>query len=302
MTHSENKQVKLSVVIAAWNGVSHLHKCLSSLAKQIESAGAEVIVVSNFEDGISETKMQFLFAKHIILSSKATVPQLRARGILESQGAIIALSEDFCTFNADWCREIEKAHELPYAVIGGAIENASIKSALAWAVYFYDYGKYMPPNQVGVTDALSGANISYKREILDEMRKDYEDGFFESFVNDALVKRGENLYLMPSAIVYHKKNYELKKTIFQFYHQARSFAARRVSGSSPLKRLLFISASLILPVLLPARIVIRIINKQRYFKELVLSLPFLIILMSVWAFGEFSGCLTGEGESNRHWR
>jgi hypothetical protein len=160
----------------------------------------------------------------------------------------------------------------------------------------------MPPNRAGATDTLSGANVSYKREILLQAREDYENGFFETFVNQELEKRGGNLYLMPSAIVFHHKNYELKKTIFQFYHQARSFAARRVSFFSPLKRLLFIAASVTLPVLLAARIVIRIINKQRYFKELFMSLPFLIILTSVWAFGEFCGYLTGEGESNRHWR
>jgi glycosyltransferase involved in cell wall biosynthesis len=68
MTQSENKQIELSIVIAAWNGVSLLRDCLLSLEKQIEKGGAEVIVVSNFETGISESKKRFPFAKHIVLS------------------------------------------------------------------------------------------------------------------------------------------------------------------------------------------------------------------------------------------
>ncbi|CAN5643442.1 hypothetical protein BH18ACI1_BH18ACI1_13510 [soil metagenome] len=302
MTFSENKQVKLSIVIAAWNGISALRECLSSLEKQIETTDTEVIVVSNFESEISEIETRFPLVRHIILSEKAIVPELRTRGILEARGVVIALLEDLCTFDSNWRQEIEKAYELPFGIIGGAIENSSVERALNWAVYFYDYGKYMPPNQAGVTDALSGMNVSYKREILEQIQESYKDGFFETFINEELKRRGHELYLMPSAIIYHRKNYDLKKTVNQFYHQARSFAARRVSDAPFSKRLSFILASLILPILLPVRVTSRTISKRRHFKELIISLPFLTFLMTVWAFGEFCGYLNGEGASGCQWR
>lgn len=297
---TENKEPKLSIVIAAWNDVSLLRECLSSLENQIENA--EVIVVGNFESGISESKMRFPFAEFFVLPPDATVPQLRARGISESSGAIVALTEDFCALDSDWRREIVKAHESGYGIVGGAIENKSVERALDWAVYFCDYGKYMLPARTGVSDALSGANVSYKKEILEQIRENYASGFFETFVNEELKRRGHDLYLAPAAIIFHHKNYEFKKIVLQFYHQARSFAARRVSGFSFSKRINFILISLILPILLPARVVWRTINKQRHLKELLISLPFLMILMSVWAFGEFCGYLSGEGESGREWK
>ncbi len=302
MTQSENKEIDFSVVIAAWNGVSLLHDCLLSLEKQIEKGGAEVIVVSNFETGISENEKRFPFAKHIVLSEKTTVPELRTRGILETRGAIVALLEDFCTSDCKWRGEIEKAHEKSYSIVGGVIENSSRMTALNWAVYFYDYGKYMLPVSSGVTDTLSGMNVSYKREVLDLLRENYENGFFEFFIHEEFKRRKHQLYLMPSVVIFHNKNYDFKRVSVQFYHQARSFAARRVVSFPLSKRFSFLLASLTLPILLPARVVLRTISKKRHFKELLKSVPFLLILMSVWAFGEFCGYLYGEGTSSNEWK
>lgn len=297
---TKNELPKLSIIIAAWNNVSYLRECLSSLENQIENT--EVIVTCNFENGISESETRFPFARHIFLSENATVPQLRARGIFESKGAIVALTEDFCTFDSAWRLETEKAHESSFGIIGGAIENGDGQTALDWAVYFSDYGKYMPPNRAGISDALSGMNVSYKREILEPIRETFAPGFYETFVNEELKRRGCELYLLPSAIVFHHKNYRLKKTVSQFFHQARTFAARRVSGFSLSKRIGFILISLILPVLLPARIILRTIGKHKHFRELIISLPFLAILTSAWSFGEFCGYLSGEGRSGRKWK
>lgn len=292
--------IKLSIVIATWNDAESLRRCLISLEKQVETA--EVIVVSNFSTKNLADDSRFSFVKFIELPANTTVPQLRSYGINAATGKIIALAEDHCFFDANWYQDMQKAHELNHAAIGGAIENASGSRALDWAVYFYDYGKYMPPNQAGETETLSGFNASYRKEVLDEMREIYADGFFETFFNEELKKRGHKLYLTDSAIIYHAKNYELKKTSTQFYHLARSFAARRVSSVPFSKRAAFAVVSLALPIILPTRIALNIIKKNRRIKELVSSFPCLVLLMSAWSWGEFRGYLGGEGESASAWR
>lgn len=302
MSFTENGQTRLSIVIAAWNGAAMLRECLSSLENQIEFANAEIIVVSNFKNGIDKLRTEFSFANYIILPPDATVPKLRARGITESNGAIIALSEDICTFDGGWCREIVKAHDSKYSIIGGAIENSENQNALDWAVYFYDYGKYMLPDESRIIDTLSGMNVSYKKEIIEQIRGNFADGFYETFINEELKRRGYELFLTSSAIVVHRKNYDFKKVAKQFYHQARSFAARRVLSFPTSKRFLFAAFSPLLPVLLPVRVILRTTGKGQYFAELAISLPSLIVLMSVWAFGEFCGYLFGEGKSEQNWR
>jgi GT2 family glycosyltransferase len=301
MSNSPNKQIQLSVVIAAWNGISLLRQCLESLEKQTDLKETEIIVVSNFPVELQAGEFS---ARVTILSlpATATVPELRREGIELANGAIIALAEDQCFFDAVWCEKIKKAHQSSFAVIGGSVENASDERALDWAVYFYDYGKFMLPNKTGVVDALSGMNVSYKRAVLEEIRDIYKDGFFETFANEELKKRGHQLYLESSAIVYHHKNYVLKRAAEHCYHLARSFAAKRVAGSALLKRAIFTAVSLILPVLLPARIVSVTIKKGRNLKELAGALPSLMLLMTIWSYGEFCGYLLGAGKSAQQWR
>lgn len=302
MTVSGNKQIKISIVIAAWNGITHLLECLNSLDDQTLCDDVEVIVVSNFETGISESETQFPAFRHLFLSAESTVPQLRAYGIAQAHGEIVAVSEDFCVFEANWCEEIKKAHRQKYAVVGGAVENSAVENALDWAVYFYDYGKYMPPQTAGTANTLSGANVSYKREILESIRESYRDEFFETSIHEGLKHCGEELFFLPSAIIFHNKNYSWEKVVRQFYYQARTFAAMRVSGASFPKRLLLMCFSLLLPIVLTLRVAERTINHKKYLKELIWAMPWLMILMCVWSWGEFCGYLVGEGNSRREWK
>ncbi len=295
MNGAQTQPVELSIVIAAWNDARSLRDCLCSLREQV-GAEDEVIVVSNYDDGIQEMiKRQLPFVQQVRLHEAATVLDLRADGVQSSSGKIVALLEDICTFGESWCAEIKKAHELPYAVVGGTIENSSRQSPLDWAVYFYDYGKYMLPERARVVTTLSGANVSYKRGALEEVAPVYHDGFYENFIHDELQRRGHTLYLMPSAVVYHNKNYSMKDALTQSYHHARAFAAKRAFKVPLAQRALLIIASLALPVLLPSRVVVGILRKGRHLKELMKSLPYLLLLLTGWSYGEFCGYMYGEG-------
>lgn len=295
-----DKKIQLSVVIAAWNGNPSLRQCLESLEKQTDQTKTEIIVVSNFPSDFAENNFS-MPVKFLNLPATTIVPELRRAGIDSARGAIVALVEDQCFFDMRWSEEIKKAHESA-AIVGGSVENASVERALNWAVYFYDYGKYMLPNEAGKTDALSGMNVSYKRAILEEIREIYRDGFYETFVNEELKKRGQQLYLEPSAIIYHHKNYKFKRAAEHCYHLARSFAAQRVADSAFSKRVFFTAISLALPALLPFRIVAATVKKGRHLKELAGAMPALILLMFVWSYGEFCGYLLGAGNSAGEWR
>jgi glycosyltransferase involved in cell wall biosynthesis len=289
----------LSVVVASWNGTASLRQCLESLETQTDRTSDEIIVVSNFAPDIPKNGSGVSF--HVRPSS-FTVPELRRDGIAAARGSVVALIEDHCTVDAKWITEIKRAHISDAAAIGGAVENKGEGNALDWAVYFYDYGKFMPPNSAGVTETLSGLNTSYKREALDEIHDDYQNGFFETFANEALKRRGHQLSMRPSAVVFHNKRYELRSALSHCYHLARSYAAQRVADASFGKRSIFILGSLFLPILLPARVVLSVIRKGRNRGHLLRALPFLILLMSAWSYGELCGYSAGEGESRARWR
>jgi hypothetical protein len=292
---------KLSIVIAAWNGLSSLERCLRSLKADGKAPDTEVIAVTNF-DATEMLARQFPYVQHVAASSYATVPVLRATGVFRSCGELVALAEDHCSFGDSWCSEVKKAHQLPYPVIGGPVENASGESALDWAVYFYDYGRFMLPSLAAVVEVLPGNNVSFKRSVLQQLEPSLRDGFFEAVIHEELGKLGHTLYLAPSAVVYHFKHYEVGQVVRHCHHLARGFAGKRVLNTALLKRVALVVGSLALPVVLPGRIVARTVRKRRHIKELLHSLPYLLILMTSWSFGEFCGYLAGEGDSTSKWK
>ena len=298
-----NSEIKLSVVIAAWGDAASLARCLSSLTGQAEAGDIEVVVASNFNGTAKDDiEKQFPFATYLWLPEETTVPALRAQGAARARGEIIALLEDNCFVDGRWCEAIIKAHSLPHAAIGGAVENDSRERWFDWAVYLSDYGKYMPPLEAGEAKTLPGNNLSYKRLALERMKEVWEAGLFETFLNEELKKQGQQLYLAPSALVYHRKSYDPKETVVGYYHHARSYGGRRTAGAPALKRLFYIAGSVLLPVLLPARIALRALRKGRQTKAILLSLPHLFVLMASWSLGEFCGYVFGEGSSGRRWK
>lgn len=299
MMVAETEGLDLSVVVAAWNGLQQLRQFLASVDEQSDLSGVEVVVASNF--AVPEINLRSA-TQVLQLHETATVPELRRQGIAAARGKIVALVEDHCVLDPEWCREIKKAHLESRTIIGGSVENTNSEKPLDWAVYFYDYGRYMLPNEARQVGSLSGMNVSYKRSVLEEVAGVWSDGFYETFVNEELKKRGHVLWMLPSAIVYHNKNYEIRSAVRHCYHLARSFAARRVSGFHPLRRLQFTGKSLVLPVLLPARVVLATVRKGRHVRELVGAFPHLALLMSIWAYGEFCGYLFGQGRSGGEWR
>ncbi len=302
MKYNGSVDIRVSVVIAASNSVDLLDHCLASFQLCKPGDDMEVIVVCNYDDGVKDLLAQkYPNAKVVVQPSQTTVPELRSVGISLAKGEIIALTEDNCVIGPDWLSEIRRAHELPYEVIGGAVENRSDHRRLDWAVYFYEYGKYMLPEEAGVTRSLAGNNVSYKRGLLREVEGEIRHGLFEAFLHRTLQQRGHPLYFTPSAVVYHNKHYQFHQAFLQCYHHGRAYAGMRVAGQSFLRRMLLIGGSAVLPALLPGRIAFAVFRKGRRVKEFWLSLPHLVVLMTSWAFGEFLGYLVGPGASAGKW-
>jgi glycosyltransferase involved in cell wall biosynthesis len=295
--HSTGGDRSLSVVVAASNGPALLRACLASLVEQEEVS--EVVVVSNFE--ATAAVAEFPIARHLGQPAGTTVPMLRTHGIRAASGGIVALTEDNVTFGAEWGRAHRRAHAEGHVVVGGPVEQPDGGRASDWAVYFYEYGRYMPPLPAGPAAALAGNNVSYARSVLDEISDAYAEGFYEVFVHETLRQRGHTLHVEPEAVVDHPKTYVAGEVVRQCYHHARSYAGMRVAEQSVWHRAALGAGALILPILLPGRIAVRTVRKGRRVGELARAFPYLIAFMSAWAAGEMAGYLAGPGESAKTW-
>ncbi len=289
---------KLSVVIASVNGLPYIEECLDSLERQSTQVKAEVIVAdccSHETRTVIEHK--FPQVKLLKFPRRLTIPELRAIGIAHSTGEIVVITEDHCIADANWYTEILKAHESEHVVIGGAVENASVKRIVDWAVYLCEYSRYMNPIPSGIVGDIPGNNASYKRRAFDNIQELLDRGFWETFLYWKLKNDGIALCSVPSIIVYHKKSFGVFEFLSQRYHYGRSFAGMRIADASPSKRVFFVICAPLLPGVLISRIARRIFQKKRHRKEFFLSLPLLSLFMLSWSFGEFCGYLLGPGNS-----
>ncbi|MGE0470177.1 MAG: glycosyltransferase [Nitrospira sp.] len=293
---------ELSVVVAAAHSQASLEACLASLKEQAVGGDTEVIAVCNCcaVAGPSIEKA-FPFVRLIEAPPGTTVPELRGLGIQAATGRIVALLEDNSTVAPTWSRAIIKAHAESHVIVGGPVERVGTHRAVDWAVYFYEYGKYMLPCVEGESAALSGNNVSYQRALLQEVQHEFRDGFFEAFLHERLRGQGRILYMAPDAVVCHTMNYRVGEVLMQTFHHGRHYAGKRVAAASGLTRLGFAAGSTLLPLILPLRIAQLVLNRRRHLWELTIAMPYLVLFMASWACGELMGYVCGEGESVRQW-
>ncbi len=290
---------KLSIVIASINDADSLAACIASFANQARGDEIEIVVAESSVDGAAEKICAQYPSARLLHSAEAkSIPELRAVGLLNARGEILAMTEDHCLAESHWVENILRAHsEGTHQVIGGAVENAATQRLIDWAVYFCEYGRYMLPLAAGATNDLPGPNVSYKRAALDEFRDLLEPATWEPFWHWRLMSRGIQLINDPRVVVYHRKNFTLRGFLSERYHYARSFAGRRVAGVSFVQRAMFTLAAPLLPPLLLWRIIARVLKKGRRRRELFLSLPYIILFTLSWSLGEFIGYAFGAGDS-----
>jgi hypothetical protein len=297
----------LSVVIAVIaGGRKPLTACLQALEPGVHTHRVECIVP--YDDrlsGVPELEQRFPWAEFLDARAQVDATRcgtwsrehhdiLRAIGLRNARGRIVALLEDHAPPAPHWCSAVLEVHRGPYAAVGGAVENG-VDRVLNWAVYYCDFGRYQSPLPDGPAEFLSDCNVAYKRPALDAVRDLWSPAFHETSVNWELAARGERLRLDSRMVVYQtRRGLRLLPALRERFVWGRSFAATRVAGRPVGHRLLFALGSSLLPALLWGRVVLRARRTHRHLSRLALALPLIALLQTLWALGECVGYATGR--------
>lgn len=278
----------LSIVVASWSSDESLSRCLESLAPQW--ADAEVIVATNRDGG--ELERRFPHAKFVRGPDGATVFRLRAIGAAVAHGNLIALLEDHVMAGPQWATAMRDAYHLGQRIIGGPIENGFRSRAIDWALYFVEYGYYMPPMQSGIAPRLSGLNIAYDRELLFSCQDIWANTFQEKSINDALGAMGHTLYLAPNALVDSYLPMTLAYGMAHLRDGGHQFALYRASNCSRVKRFIWVLASPLVPGVLFLRLAQAVVfRRPERMIQLLWASPMLVLVLGAWAWGESTGYL-----------
>lgn len=294
--------MRLSVVVISFNPPAVLYRCLEALEPQIRPGESELLVVGRWPEAErAALQPRFPTATFLPAPAEENIPHMRLRGLEHSQGQLVALLEDDCVVGAGWCAAVLDAHEATEApAVGGAIDPDNYPGPLHWAVYFCEYARFMGPF-AGPVAALPGNNVSYKRPAL-PAASTMPDGFHEVFLHEQWRRAGRTLLADPRLAVRNINRWRWANVTRIPYHHGRAFAALRVERQPVWRRWFYAAFTPALPALQVGRIIREVIKRRRHLSRLCLSLPWMVLFLSSWAWGEAAGYLRGAGDSKAQWR
>ncbi len=290
---------KISVVIASIVGAPFIDECLASIEQEAKGLDAEVIVVAcGASDYAERLRQAFPWVQVIERAQRDTVPQLRALGVENAHGAIVAIIEEHCCAAKDWLHQALAGHARgDYAAVGGPVVDLAYERLQDWVVYFCEYNGYLPPWHNGETHLLNGANIAYQRSVLLDHLALLTRGYWEATLHPTLLAEGCKFMSLPNMIVHHRGPFRYGYYLQQRYWFSRAFAGARASAMPLSRRLSFLVATPLVPPVLFARMAARVWQKQCHVDKFALSLPLLIPALAVYAAGEGMGYLAGPGDA-----
>jgi len=249
------------VVVVRFAGGDLLRTTLESLQRQRANGDIEVIVAY---DEANPPLPGWVDAYPAVRWAPgpggASPARLRAIGVRQSRGTLVACTEDHCAPAPDWCARIATAHVATRgrAVIGGAIDKGEPADGTAWAAYLLDYSRYLPPVAAGPSEYLSDCNVSYSRAALDEVQDTWSHDFHETSVHWALQARGYALHLDPGILVFQHRPIRLAEYLAERREHGRVFAGTRVTDASALQRSVWWFLTFALPPILVRRVATRL--------------------------------------------
>ncbi|MDX1413614.1 MAG: sugar transferase [Candidatus Promineifilaceae bacterium] len=240
MNTKSEKDIKVSVIVPAYQAAKTIAACLYALNNQNTSLPYEVIVV---DDGSTDPTADLAkpLCDHLILHPNKRGPAAaRNSGVNQAQGEYICFTDSDCAPEKDWIEQIISA--LDDQEIAGAkgVYRTSQKEIVARFVQIEYEDKYdllLEQERINFIDTYSAA---YRHKILVD-----NHGFDEQFeyledqeLSFRLASRGYQMVFQPSAIVFHQHSrtitgYFRKKFLIGYWKAqiVRRFPERAIQDS-----------------------------------------------------------------------
>jgi glycosyltransferase involved in cell wall biosynthesis len=286
----------ISVVVASNRSRALLDDCLTALLDQCERAQAELIVArDDDEEGLESIALAYPTVRVVPVKRGASIPELRGAGMREATGDIVMLTEDHCVPGPQWVEELCLGVDQVADIAGGGMDNAQRKRAIDWAAYFSEYGLFATTrSDTGEGMQLTGANVAYRRSIVEDVIGWASAGEWENVAHERLRARGSSLHFVDSAPVYQNKTYEFWDFCRDRYEHGRDYARTRLVEEQHARRWLLTAVTPLLPLVIVTRVA-RAAAPTRW-GAFLRALPATLAFVSAWSVGEAVGYLRGPAE------
>jgi glycosyltransferase involved in cell wall biosynthesis len=274
----------VSVIIPVYNGEASIGACLAHLQRQnYPGEKMEIIVI---DDGSTDRTMDIIhrFGVKCIAATNKGPSNARNEGIQYASGQILVLIDADCLADENLIIRHVLAHlhfevtDPRIKVVGGGIEgeNKNFWSICDDFCSWYNNHPALPGKQVS---AHPTANISFSRQLADEIKFDAELRFAEDYAFCVAVRRkGYKIFFEPQAKVRHVNRFSYPS----FMKHAKDWASSQYNLlDKGLIKLIYTR-----PLLIPIQFAIQILYKMSViiyyaFKvnrfNVLICLPFILI-------------------------
>jgi len=285
----------LSVVIVAVGDAAVLGPALDAVTNERGHVPLEIIVPCTPAIGRALDSLGAERRSGVLRPSAdpaADTWALRAIGVAAARAPIVATIENHTIPEPGWAAAVIAAHQAPHAAVGGTVNKGTPDSMVGWAMYFFDYWRYLAP-EAGPSRFLSACNVSYKREALARIATLWSKRMHETDVHAALADQGGTLWLEPRMAVRQRRPLVFREAWQELFRHGRLYGADRAGALSGAARLVRAVALPALPVLQLVRVGRRFMRAPGLIPHFLLAAPLITALALSWSAGELRGLISG---------
>ena len=179
----------------------------------------------------------------------------RAAGVRAASGPVVVLGETHSFPHPGWAAALIAAHGAGWGVVAPGFDNANPGSALSWAIFLLDYGRWcagLPAGEIVLAPIHNGA---YRRDVLLPLGPELETALSHGDrLTVQLRDGGYRAYFEPSARIDHLNISRPLPWLGERFVFGLVIAAHRAARWRWHRRLLYIVGAPLIPVVILFRI------------------------------------------------
>jgi hypothetical protein len=225
----------------------------------------------------------------------------RAQAVELACAPLVAFVEEHVTAFPGWAEAVCQAHQGPWVGVGPEVHFANPGQGDSDLVDLRCQGPWSPPAKEGETPLIRGQNSSFRRDVLLRYREQLPLLLnSDRLLIKKLMRDGYRCYMAPAAKVAHASESRLRTFcrggylggVLHIASQAQYFQWTTA------RRLAYMGAALLLPVLGPSRIIAAATRRHpALLGKMLRNLPSLVLIDVYSAAGFWRGLSQGVGDS-----
>jgi hypothetical protein len=295
---------EISVVLVTPAGLDAIRRTVSHLRSQTACDRIELVMVGRSalrRDELPGGELEGFAGLQLVEAGNfPSTGAAFAAGVRAASAPIVACAEEHSFPEPGWAAALIEAHSGPWAAVGGTLENANPTTWFSWAHLLSDFGPAVAPVEGGEASELPGHHTSYKRDKLLGYGADLEGMLeIEWVLQEDLRAAGGRLLCEPRAVSHHVNASRIGSHLRGELNGGRAFAANRarLRGWSPLRRLIWIAGSPLMPLVRLTRTLPHVRRVRPPSRAGLLSV--LAMGLTVNAFGQMLGYALGRGAATK---